>query len=935
MPVSTLSSAVYITPTVIKTFAKHGKRKAKKFKEGDTQEDAKDDIFFDEAFHIVQAFIEMGTKNTVESLQAFTNTHVPSPYWAAVAPVQIPFHTCNQAADALIEWFGPEDLKRVVGGERWWQVRGLDGIDAEWITQKDYLGDVGIQHGKDLTSEEELIQRMEHLDRVMLYVHGGGYFWGSINTHRYQIIRYARKFKGRAFAVNYRKAPQYPWPCPVHDVLAAYLYLITPPPNAPHKPVPAHKIVFAGDSAGGGLSLTVMTILRDLGLPMPAGAVLISPWVDLTHSFPSVMTNTPTDIIPPHGFLAKPSPVWPIDPIPPPEGRVRRAAHDPPPKPGHAGKLVPSKDDLKHFGENAANFKKSEGDGEKEGDGRKEAHDEKESDAHNKHETIGRSQQEMLDSPSSSDGTKTGAPSRRDSGANEFEDKEELADETWEPKPPKVLMRDPQSVPLELYSQIQQYGTNEQLSHPLLSPVLQGSLGNLPPLYIIAGDGEVLRDEIVYLAHKAAHPERYPARAGVLREGWRQKQNAEKFKTPTKVHLQVFDGMCHVLTVFSFTNSAKYAYRSIAEFVKHVTDNDAAHLDVNPFPELHRPVTDISSGSSSDEDSLPPLKKKPLLVPTKSAQQDNTSTVLYKENEAEVAREMKDRTLETMPTPEDDNLSRVESMTEDIGNALMIRERVDVKGFTRAMEPEEDIPALQLKPHEIGMIREEPAVRWHEGQEIWDKRYRKTAAKVIRKRRNLEVRAAELIQQAKDQGLQFQANGRPSHVRQVSTASRMSVRTTDGIIQEDRRWGPLDLEEENPPPSAIAGRRDNFEALALLRKSIYHTAPQTHTTIPRMKTMHVIRAAFDPHDDPLRPPRQSVSEQQTRSHIVPGMHGLRIWDTLLSYFMRKSRKKALDGHRTASAALKHTKGKISDSTPSALPTPPRLGEEAEEERKLE
>ena len=82
-----------------------------------------------------------------------------------------------------------------------------------------------------------------------------------------------------------------------------------------------------------------------------------------------------------------------------------------------------------------------------------------------------------------------------------------------------------------------------QLSHPLVSPVLQGSLGNLPPLYILAGDGEVLRDEIMYIAHKAAHPDKYPARAGVLREGWRQKENAEKFKTPTKVHLQVFDGM--------------------------------------------------------------------------------------------------------------------------------------------------------------------------------------------------------------------------------------------------------------------------------------------------------------------------------------------------------------------------------------------------------
>jgi alpha-beta hydrolase superfamily lysophospholipase len=72
------------------------------------------------------------------------------------------------------------------------------------------------------------------------------------------------------------------------------LYLIQPPPDATHKPIPPSKIVFAGDSAGGALCLTMLTVLRDLGRPLPAGAVLISPWVDLTHSFPSIHTNTAT-----------------------------------------------------------------------------------------------------------------------------------------------------------------------------------------------------------------------------------------------------------------------------------------------------------------------------------------------------------------------------------------------------------------------------------------------------------------------------------------------------------------------------------------------------------------------------------------------------------------------------------------------------------------
>lgn len=146
----------------------------------------------------------------------------------------------------------------------------------------------------------------------------------------------------------------------------ADLYLIRPPPQAIHKPVDPRKIVFAGDSAGGGLCLSVLCILRDLGLPMPAGATLISPWVDLTHSFPSVMGNTKTvrlptfvsktiqiwstetdielkDIIPNHGFLAEPSVLWPLEPLASEsKPRVARAETNPPPIPGEADTLKPS-----------------------------------------------------------------------------------------------------------------------------------------------------------------------------------------------------------------------------------------------------------------------------------------------------------------------------------------------------------------------------------------------------------------------------------------------------------------------------------------------------------------------------------------------------------------------------------------------------------------
>ncbi|KII94934.1 hypothetical protein PLICRDRAFT_33764 [Plicaturopsis crispa FD-325 SS-3] len=899
MPVTTLSAAFHITPTVIKTFIEHTQKKGKKLRENGATEEATDDLFFDEAFHIVKAFIEMGTRNTVESLQSFTNTHVPSPYWAAVSPVLIPLASCNKAADVLIDWFGPVDIKRVVGGEKWWQVRGLAGVDGEWIAEKEFLTNEKVKSDKKLTDDEKDILRMEQLETVMLYVHGGGYFWGSINTHRYQIIRYARKFRGRAFAVNYRKAPQYPWPCPVQDVLAAYLYLIDPPPTAIHKPVPPSKIVLAGDSAGGGLCLTVLTVLRDMGLPMPAGAVLISPWVDLTHSFPSIMNNTETDIIPPHGFLAKPSTLWPVEPLPPAgSARIMPAKRGPPPEPGHADTLTPSTDRVKKDVEKSREGKDTIG------------------------EELGRagSQEEKVQGTGAGDVEK--APSLPDADDIDF----------WQPKPPKVLMDDPHAVPLELRSQIQLYATNEQLTHPLVSPVLQGSLGNLPPLYILAGDKEVLRDEIVYMAHRAAHPDQFPAREGVLRDGRRQQENADKFTTPTKVHLQVFDDMCHVLTVFMFTNSAKYAYRSIAEFIKHVTSHSEEHLGRNPFPELHRPPSAISTDSNLErahsrkerrrsafhwgerkDDNLEAeekdaKEKEPSPGESSGTTGEQNDIEMYRENEQAIVDEVKEKKVDEVPASmgvSEPSLSSasLRNETRDIPNILMIRERVDIHGHARAMEPKEEIAALQLRPAEIGIIKEGPCLRWAAGQEKWDKRYKHSAQRVIKKRKRNEAEAKRMLANARDQGLLLAHDPPSTPVRRPTTLTvASSSSSVPGAIQGDRRYGPLDLAEENPPPTSIAKRRDTKESLALLKSSIYHSVPVTHKTVPKLKTIDAIRAAFDPDDDPMKPPRHSASEQQTQSHLIP-MHGLRVWDALLGYFMRTSSKKALRGTKHAAEAV--------------------------------
>ncbi|KZT72544.1 alpha/beta-hydrolase [Daedalea quercina L-15889] len=934
MGVNTFSAAVHIAPVAIKTLVQHGRKKAHKYKDGKAEAEATDDIFFDEGFHIVKAFIELGTHNAVESLQAFTNTHVPAPPWAAVAPVQIPFASCNKAADVLIDWFGPDDLEHVVGGERWWQVRGLDGIDSEWITEYKYLSNEEASQNEQPSETERYIARMEHLESVMLYVHGGAYFWGSINTHRYQIIRYARKFKGRAFAVNYRKAPQYPWPCPLQDVLAAYFYLTNPPPGALHKPVSPSKIVFAGDSAGAGLCLTALTVLRDMGIQQPAGAILISPWVDMTHSFPSVMGNTATDIIPPYGFIHKPSPTWPIHLLPDENGRARAipTQTNPPPQPGHADTLQPNKNRAASHDEPAERGAEGKGG---------QAQDLKDEHVGSQVEMLSQSQsQDTPPEPSSparsdSGGPKPETPSGlhpngvaglaahvdvspppedretqgkkpKDPQATSQEDRtKQVQDHSgldydsgfWEPKPPKVLMDDPHARPLELRSQIQLYATNEQLTHPLVSPVLQGSLGNLCPLYIICGDGEVLRDEIIYLAHKAAHPDEYPARGGILREGRRQKENAERFKTPTKVHLQVYDGMCHVLTVFTFTRPAKYAYSSIAQFVKHVTQQPPDHLARNPFPEFHIPPEELDDSDDDSEDAggRPPTQRainsgERAIMGRSPARDVPTGQDDFKSNEERAKEEVKEGEAEQMPAGTESESEKQNGSGKDIPRVIMLRERVDVFGKVRPMEPEEGIPALQLKPQSIGIIKEAPVKRWLTGQDLWDKKYKHRALKMIKRRRKYEEKAERLLQHAHEQGVIHDSLVRPT-VDHRSRSHFSLASAASGVIDHDRRWGPLDLGNEVPAPSAIAGRRDTAAAVALLKKNVYHTAPVTHKMVPKLKTSDVIRGAFEEQDNPRHPPPQSVSEQQVYQPSSP-MHGLRIWQSLVTYFMRKSTQKA-------------------------------------------
>ncbi len=111
---------------------------------------------------------------------------------------------------------------------------------------------------------------------VILYFHGGGYVSCSPGSHRAITANLARLTGQRVFAVDYRLAPEHPFPAAIDDAEAAYDWLLHK-----HGVSPQH-ITFAGDSAGGGMVIAVMLRLRSHGRPLPAGAVCFSPWLDLT-----------------------------------------------------------------------------------------------------------------------------------------------------------------------------------------------------------------------------------------------------------------------------------------------------------------------------------------------------------------------------------------------------------------------------------------------------------------------------------------------------------------------------------------------------------------------------------------------------------------------------------------------------------------------------
>ena len=121
-------------------------------------------------------------------------------------------------------------------------------------------------------------------DRVMLYFHGGGYVSGTCQSHRAIVSKFVKNSGVGALLFEYRLAPEHPYPAALEDALASYGWLL-------EQGIAPGQIVFVGDSAGAGLVLATLLALRDQAVPLPAGAVAISPVTDHTCSSESYRTK--------------------------------------------------------------------------------------------------------------------------------------------------------------------------------------------------------------------------------------------------------------------------------------------------------------------------------------------------------------------------------------------------------------------------------------------------------------------------------------------------------------------------------------------------------------------------------------------------------------------------------------------------------------------
>lgn len=290
--------------------------------------DLKTELFI----HVLRSVIDTAHPRSLSVQQkvSIRDPGVKGPVWISKVKADIP-----PEDDVRQTLFSAIDAMKT--GEETYTKPEYQPVEAEWTG---YRAGVSKDSPEPSLSEPEKFKKLmaeTKSDVTILYFHGGAYYLLDPASHRPVVSRLAKLTGGRALSVRYRLAPQNPFPAALLDALLSYLYLLYPPPSALHDPIPASKIVFAGDSAGGNLSFALLELIlqihrtapqgqnptvkfqgKDVEIPLPAGVTGNSPWVDTTRSLPSLEGNAKYDFLPPpsHSMALTfpPCEIWPAKP---------------------------------------------------------------------------------------------------------------------------------------------------------------------------------------------------------------------------------------------------------------------------------------------------------------------------------------------------------------------------------------------------------------------------------------------------------------------------------------------------------------------------------------------------------------------------------------------------------------------------------------------
>ncbi|KAI1805291.1 alpha/beta hydrolase fold-domain-containing protein [Daldinia bambusicola] len=291
------------------------------------------DLKSDVVIAVIRSLLDPSKPRPLAEVQAMTlkDPGVKGKLWVSTATSEPPPE--RGIRDALLAAIDALNEPGKRGAEPSFRIPELVPVEAEWTGYRAAAS--GSSKPPEISEEQKYHEMMKECKNssTILYFHGGAYYLCDPATYRMMLKRITKLTGGRAFSVRYRLAPQDPFPSGLLDALVTYFTLLYPPPGSIHEAVAPGDIVFGGDSAGANLALALLRTLMEIRhqnrkiawfgeereVPLPAGVALMSPWIDLVQSLPSLTRNQQWCYLPPPRLLSEEhqppaDSIWPTNP---------------------------------------------------------------------------------------------------------------------------------------------------------------------------------------------------------------------------------------------------------------------------------------------------------------------------------------------------------------------------------------------------------------------------------------------------------------------------------------------------------------------------------------------------------------------------------------------------------------------------------------------